>query len=55
MKSKSETQSLYSETQDAYHVENLAPSVLFTGGSINLLRAGLKQSEPVFERDNDDY
>ena len=52
MKSKSETQSLYSETQQAYHVEKLAPAVLVTGGCNNLLRVGLKQSEPMFERDN---
>jgi hypothetical protein len=51
MKSKSETQSLHGETQDACHVENLAPSILLTGGCNNLLRAGLKQSEPVFEND----
>ena len=48
MKSQSETRSLHGEAQEAYHAENLAPSVLFTGGCNNLLRAGLKQSEPVF-------
>jgi hypothetical protein len=48
MKAKSETQSLFSETQDAYHVENLATSVPFSVAPNNLLRTGVKRSMPTF-------